>query len=410
MVVLVHGGPGAPGSLAPLARELAGTCRVLEPLQRRHGPLPLTVDRHVADLHEVLETRSARLRPTVLGHSWGAMLALVYAAAHPGRVASLVVVGCGTFDPEARERLHARLGRRIAPELRLRLDRLDDEAPDPDERLRILANLLLPAYSFDPTVAELEVDACDARGHRETWSDMLALEARGVVPAVFASIDVPVLMLHGFEDPHPGEAIRASLAPHLPRIEYRELERCGHYPWIERAARDEFSELVRCWIAAHAQASDAEPRIRPARPAEAPALSALALRSKARWGYDQEFLAACARELTLAGERFAPNPTYVLEHDGRVLGFHGLELVSRETAELEFLFVEPEAIGRGHGARLLRHALAVARVLGRRTMRIVGDPHADGFYRAAGAVAIGSRESASVRGRRLPLYEVSCRT
>ena len=38
----------------------------------------------------------------------------------------------------------------------------------------------------------------------------------------------PVLMLHGAQDPHPGDLVRDSLAPHLGSLEYVELERCGH--------------------------------------------------------------------------------------------------------------------------------------------------------------------------------------
>jgi pimeloyl-ACP methyl ester carboxylesterase/GNAT superfamily N-acetyltransferase len=407
-VVLVHGGPGAPGSLAPLARQLARTCRVLEPLQRRSGPQPLTVERHVADLERVIEAHCRGARPTVLGHSWGAMLALIHAAAHPGRVASLVLVSCATFDPRARGEFHACLDRRIDSELRRRLDRLDADVSDADSRLQSVADLLLPAYSCDPEVPALEVDSCDARGHRETWSDYLALEERGVVPAAFASIDVPVLMLHGADDPHPGRSIRDSLAPYFARIEFRELARCGHYPWIERAARHEFLEVIRTWVAAHDTANLDDARIRPARPAEAPALSALALRSKAHWDYDREFLAACEKELTVDAARLAAHPTYVLEDRGRIVGFHGLDLEAPDGAELEFLFVEPASIGRGYGGRLLRHSLAIGRSLGLPKILIVGDPHADGFYRAAGAVAIGTRESASVPGRRLPLYEINC--
>jgi pimeloyl-ACP methyl ester carboxylesterase/GNAT superfamily N-acetyltransferase len=403
-VVLVHGGPGAPGSLAPLARDLARECRVVEPYQRRSGGQPLTVDRHVADLEEILNESCADARATVVGHSWGAMLALIHAAAHPGRIASLVLVGCGTFDREARAEFQARLDRRIDRALRERLERLEAEEPDPDARLARTANLLLPAYSRDPTVSRLEGERCDARGHRETWSSYLELEARGFVPAAFAAIDVPVLMLHGADDPHPGATIRGSLERHLPRIEYRELARCGHYPWIERAVRPELLEVLLAWIRAHAL--EPEVRLRPARPAEAPALSRLALRSKGHWGYDREFLRACEKELTLDGAQLARRPTYVLEHEGTIVGFHGLDLDAADGPELEFLYVEPASIGRGYGTTLLRHARAIARAHGRSKMLIVADPHADRFYRAQGAVPIGTRESGSIPGRRLPLFSL----
>ena len=56
-------------------------------------------------------------------------------------------------------------------------------------------------------------------------------------------------MLHGAYDPHPGRMIQAGLAPYLPQIEYREWERCGHDPWCERYARDEFFAVLSIWLA-----------------------------------------------------------------------------------------------------------------------------------------------------------------
>ena len=77
---------------------------------------------------------------------------------------------------------------------------------------------------------------------------MLRLQKEGVYPEAFAAITSPVIMLHGACDPHPGGLIRASLAPHLPRLEYHEWERCGHYPWLERAARDDFLGYLKRWL------------------------------------------------------------------------------------------------------------------------------------------------------------------
>jgi pimeloyl-ACP methyl ester carboxylesterase len=55
-------------------------------------------------------------------------------------------------------------------------------------------------------------------------------------------------MLHGEHDPHPGRMIRASLAPHIPQLEYHEWERCGHYPWLEGAVRRDFFSLLTRWL------------------------------------------------------------------------------------------------------------------------------------------------------------------
>jgi pimeloyl-ACP methyl ester carboxylesterase len=96
--------------------------------------------------------------------------------------------------------------------------------------------------------AEQEVDESERGAGSETWDDMVRLQSEGVYPAAFAAVKSPALMLHGAEDPHPGRMIRASLQPYMPQLEYRERARCGHYPWLEKATRDEFFSVLRNWL------------------------------------------------------------------------------------------------------------------------------------------------------------------
>ena len=77
---------------------------------------------------------------------------------------------------------------------------------------------------------------------------MLRLQMQGVYPAAFGEIDLPVVMLHGAADPHPGKLIYESLKPHLPQLEYVEFADCGHYPWLERVAKEEFTAVLREWL------------------------------------------------------------------------------------------------------------------------------------------------------------------
>ena len=248
VVILLHGGPGAPGYLAPVARELAGSFRVLEPFQRRSGKKPLTVARHVSDLDELVKSHCAERRPAIVGHSWGAMLALAYAAVHPDGVACLALIGCGTFDSVARNHMEANRNARIDKTRRDQMKHFVREIPDPDERLRALGRLIRQIDSFVLISAEDETEVCDARGHEETWQDMLRLQDEGVYPSSFASIRSPVIMMHGALDPHPGRLIHAGLAPHMPHLEYREWEQCGHYPWLEKAVRDDFYSTLQAWL------------------------------------------------------------------------------------------------------------------------------------------------------------------
>jgi pimeloyl-ACP methyl ester carboxylesterase len=248
-VIVVHGGPGAMGGMAPVACGLERRFRVLEPWQRRSGEEPLTVARHVADLHELVQARCEGQRPALIGHSWGAMLTLAYAAAHPDEAGPLVLVGCGTFDPAARARMQAIREGRMDDKVRAEMARLEEEIADPGRRLCALGRLMMVVDSYDLASTKTSLEVCDAAAHREAWQDMLRLQEAGAYPALFAAIRSPVLMVHGAVDPHPGRMIRDGLTPHLPQLEYHEWARCGHYPWLERAVGDEFFALVGDWLA-----------------------------------------------------------------------------------------------------------------------------------------------------------------
>ena len=145
--------------------------------------------------------------------------------------------------------------------------------------------------------------------------------------------------------------------------------------------------------------------IRPVRAGEAAALTELALRSKAHWGYSAEFMAAARSSLTQTEAVLAAQPCFVAEEAGRLVGYYRL---SGEPPEgwLEDLFVEPSHIGSGVGRRLWEHALGTARDLGFQALRLESDPNAEGFYLARGAVRIGEVESGVEAGRILPLLRV----
>src|SRR5439155_11349356 len=93
--------------------------------------------------------------------------------------------------------------------------------------------------------------------------------------------------------------------------------------------------------------------IRRARTDEAGLLSDLAFRSKAHWGYPRDWLERWRPELTVDPRALEAAPTFVAVAESSLLGFYHLTPTSRADAcELDFLFVEPTAIGRGVGQAL----------------------------------------------------------
>ena len=247
-VFVLHGGPGAPGYMAPVASELSYNFRVIEPLQRWSGGIPLTVQRHIDDLRALIVSVTQGDKVALVGHSWGAMLALAYAAQYPNQASCIVAVSSGTFTPDSRQSMNEILSKRMSPEVRAERQSLEERISDPDELLYAKIRLILPLYDYDAIATQEDDEEYDGRGNEETWADMLKLQRQGVYPAAFKSISNPVLMLHGSYDPHPGGMIRDSLLPYLPQLEYVEWERCGHYPWLEKAVREDFFTHLRGWL------------------------------------------------------------------------------------------------------------------------------------------------------------------
>jgi len=144
--------------------------------------------------------------------------------------------------------------------------------------------------------------------------------------------------------------------------------------------------------------------VRPAAIEEAAALTQLANRSKASWGYDPAQIAAAPIQITPGA--IAEGWVWVAQdRRRRVLGVAALARAdSPGVIELDALFIEPAAQRGGVGEVLLDHVRRMARDLGASTLRIESDPNAAGFYERAGALRIGERRSSW--GRMLPLYDL----
>ncbi len=141
--------------------------------------------------------------------------------------------------------------------------------------------------------------------------------------------------------------------------------------------------------------------LRAARPAEAETLTALCLRSKAVWGYDAAFIAACRAELTITAQDFARSQIQVAVQDGRIIGMAQLAQHGR-IADIDKLFVDPAALRTGAGRQLFAWCVETARAAGAVAITVVADPDAAGFYRRMGMQDDGTVASGSIPGRKLP--------
>ncbi len=161
--------------------------------------------------------------------------------------------------------------------------------------------------------------------------------------------------------------------------------------------------------------SDCNLQIRSARDEDAPVLTRIAQAAKQHWGYPEEWMQLWRDDLTLTPEVLAEQTVYCA-WDNSIVGFYALSTAPLATSldagvpvttevELEHMWVDPAHIGRGLGRRLLEHAREQARRRGAHALRIVSDPHAEGFYRKAGAQPVGQVASVPP-GRFLPVMRL----
>ena len=243
-VALLHGGPGALGYLAPVARRLAERRGVVEPLLR--AP---TVAGQLDELRGTLDDIEGPV--TLVGHSWGAVLGYLLAGQTPERVDQLVLVASAPFDERhATGLLPTRLGRLDEAERHAAttaLAALEDPSLDPAARAAELARLdelFTRADGYDLVSLDTEVDADLPDVYDQVWAEVRALRASGELVALGRRIRCPVVAVHGDYDPHPADGVRLPLAPVLADFRFTLLERCGHLPWLERHAREPFYELL----------------------------------------------------------------------------------------------------------------------------------------------------------------------
>lgn len=146
--------------------------------------------------------------------------------------------------------------------------------------------------------------------------------------------------------------------------------------------------------------------LRLAWPDEGPALSALAMLSKAHWGYDDTFMNLCRDELTITQGKIGRERVRVAEVGGKVAGFASMAVLANK-AEVGDVFVHPKFMNGGIGHLLINDLLQYALRHGISRVQVEADPNAKDFYTKQGFSQCGEAPSGSIVGRMLPLMEMN---
>jgi proline iminopeptidase len=250
-VIALHGGPGFRDYLPPDLEPLTSSFRVISYDQRGSGhstvvtdPTLLTAPAFVADLDRVRESLGIA-RVTLLGHSWGAGLAALYAIAHPDRIERLLLVGPmpPRADPymtafsQALQSRFTEADRAAMAEASARRQKAADA--DAADACRAYYAVFIRGYFHNPAAAaRMRGDVCAAPApalrnfSNINRSIMGSLGAFDLRPEL-AAIKVPALVIHGASDPIPMASAR-EWAASLPDGRLLVIEQSGHFPFVER--------------------------------------------------------------------------------------------------------------------------------------------------------------------------------
>ena len=254
-VALCHGGPGMADYLKPLAEMIEDLATVHRWDQRGAGRSdrsgPYSVGRSVADL-DALRVHFGHERWALIGHSWGANLAILYAQRHPDRVTELVLAsvvtttareiewvtrGVGPCFPEAWRRFRdgvpaeERGGDLVEVYHRL----LHDD--DPVVRARAAADWCAwedahvrtrPGQRPDPRYAEPAFRARYARLVTHYWRHRAWLEPGQLTDGLHRLTDIPAVLVHGRRDLSAPLDVPQRLAAAWPQARLVVVDEEGH--------------------------------------------------------------------------------------------------------------------------------------------------------------------------------------
>ena len=231
-VVLLHGGPGSfdHSYFKPEFSRLAEVAQVVYLDLPGHGrsergdPADWSFESAADSVRDFSEALGIE-RPVVLGHSLGAMVALVYGARHPGHPSALVIQsGMARMDVDALFEKFRLLAGDEAADIVRRVYGSDSQSVTPEQWAPVW-RLFGPWVPVEERRRAVMNPALNAPGLRL----MQTFDVRDQLGAIKS----PTLVCAGELDPITGPAVAREIADAVPGARLEVLEGAGHFPWMD---------------------------------------------------------------------------------------------------------------------------------------------------------------------------------
>jgi len=240
-IAVIHGGPGAPGTMAPLARELSKKYGVIEPMQTA-----ASIEGQLEELKAAIECKSNY--PVVLiGHSWGAWLSYIFASMYPSLVKKLVLVGCGSFEEKYLTSMNNKRENRLTEEENKRVGELFKLLNDPQRKKDAFCEfgkLMTKADSFAPISLDDEGLDFQPEVFQNCMREVNQLRKSGELLDYGKKVECPIIAIHGEYDSHSFEGVEEPLSKLIKDFKFHLLKDCGHSPWNEVYAKEQFYNIL----------------------------------------------------------------------------------------------------------------------------------------------------------------------
>ena len=260
-LLLLSGGPGFDVDyISGIAHELGSSYKCILLEQRGTGrsrpPNPTSAQMTLKLFVEDVEAVRASLkidRLTIIGHSWGGMLAMAYAVAHPDRVESLILVDSGGMDLTFAQYLRDNIASRASLSERKEMEKEEDAMEHASDSNALNAanatynRLIIPFYFYNRALADKLAATLSGDSNQQRVSLLMEgdLANNYHVRSGMRSFSRPLLIIQGRQDPIP-ETVAVEIHEAVPNSQLLFIDQCGHFPWIEQSKA--FYSAVRTFL------------------------------------------------------------------------------------------------------------------------------------------------------------------
>lgn len=233
--IILHGGPGAPGTVSSLAENLDNCIELYNKAR--------TIEGQIAEINDVV--LKFNLKELVLiGHSWGAWLAYMYAAKY--KTSKIALLSCGAFKDKYLQTMKNRRQEKLNKDEQIEVNNFF-KAFEVHEKIDMtrFGELMSKMDSYSMVEYEDKPLEFDKLGHSMLMAELNILRKNGRLLEMGQLIQADIKVIHGKNDPHPIEGIIEPFDEIGISYDLHLFDQCGHTPWHEQYARKEFYELMK---------------------------------------------------------------------------------------------------------------------------------------------------------------------